>query len=113
MGKLTSVAGGGDTVAALNQAGAAQDFSYISTAGGAFLEWMEGKNWTARELYTTWLKVLSPEYLRGEMPKGTVVRNIEKTVAKGRGKGGKANAKVKPAPKVKGGKGNNGKGAGA
>ena len=42
-GKLTSVAGGGDTVAALNQAGAAEDFTYISTAGGAFLEWMEGK----------------------------------------------------------------------
>lgn len=42
-GKLISVAGGGDTVAALNQAGAAQDFTYISTAGGAFLEWMEGK----------------------------------------------------------------------
>ena len=43
MGKLTSVAGGGDTVAALNQAGAADRFTYISTAGGAFLEWMEGK----------------------------------------------------------------------
>ena len=42
-GKLVSVAGGGDTVAALNQAGAADDFTYISTAGGAFLEWMEGK----------------------------------------------------------------------
>lgn len=42
-GKLTSVAGGGDTVAALNHAGAYEDFSYISTAGGAFLEWMEGK----------------------------------------------------------------------
>lgn len=40
---LISVAGGGDTVAALNQAGAAEDFTYISTAGGAFLEWMEGK----------------------------------------------------------------------
>jgi phosphoglycerate kinase len=38
-----SVAGGGDTVAALNASGAAKDFSYISTAGGAFLEWMEGK----------------------------------------------------------------------
>jgi phosphoglycerate kinase len=44
MGKLISVAGGGDTVAALNQAGAADGFSYISTAGGAFLEWMEGKD---------------------------------------------------------------------
>ena len=42
-GGLISVAGGGDTVAALNQAGAAQDFTFISTAGGAFLEWMEGK----------------------------------------------------------------------
>ena len=42
-GKLVSVAGGGDTVAALNQAHVADDFSYVSTAGGAFLEWMEGK----------------------------------------------------------------------
>ncbi|MBN8485402.1 MAG: phosphoglycerate kinase [Sphingomonadales bacterium] len=42
-GVLTSVAGGGDTVAALNHAGVADDFTYISTAGGAFLEWMEGK----------------------------------------------------------------------
>ncbi len=42
-GRLVSVAGGGDTVAALNAAGAADDFSYVSTAGGAFLEWMEGK----------------------------------------------------------------------
>ena len=42
-GALVSVAGGGDTVAALNKAGAAEDFTYISTAGGAFLEWMEGK----------------------------------------------------------------------
>jgi phosphoglycerate kinase len=41
--KLISVAGGGDTVAALNQAGVASDFTYVSTAGGAFLEWMEGK----------------------------------------------------------------------
>jgi phosphoglycerate kinase len=41
--RLLSVAGGGDTVAALNQAGVASDFSYVSTAGGAFLEWMEGK----------------------------------------------------------------------
>ena len=39
-GKLISVAGGGDTVAALNAAGAAADFTFISTAGGAFLEWM-------------------------------------------------------------------------
>ncbi len=41
--KLVSVAGGGDTVAALNKAGVGSAFSYISTAGGAFLEWMEGK----------------------------------------------------------------------
>jgi phosphoglycerate kinase len=40
---LVSVAGGGDTVAALNHAGVADDFSYVSTAGGAFLEWLEGK----------------------------------------------------------------------
>ena len=43
-GGLVSVAGGGDTVAALNQAGVAGDFSYVSAAGGAFLEWMEGKD---------------------------------------------------------------------
>ncbi len=42
-GSLVSVAGGGDTVAALNHAGVAGDFSYVSTAGGAFLEWMEGR----------------------------------------------------------------------
>jgi phosphoglycerate kinase len=42
-GSLVSVAGGGDTVAALNHAGVAQDFSFVSTAGGAFLEWMEGR----------------------------------------------------------------------
>ncbi|MGE3304013.1 MAG: phosphoglycerate kinase [Hyphomonadaceae bacterium] len=42
-GKLIAVAGGGDTVAALNQAEAADDFTFVSTAGGAFLEWMEGK----------------------------------------------------------------------
>jgi phosphoglycerate kinase len=43
-GLLVSVAGGGDTVAALNRAGVADDFTYVSTAGGAFLEWMEGKD---------------------------------------------------------------------
>ena len=42
-GSLVSIAGGGDTVAALNAAGVAEDFTYVSTAGGAFLEWMEGK----------------------------------------------------------------------
>jgi phosphoglycerate kinase len=42
-GKLVAVGGGGDTVAALNLAGAADDFTYVSMAGGAFLEWMEGK----------------------------------------------------------------------
>jgi len=42
-GKLTTVAGGGDTVAALNAAGVTHDFSYVSTAGGAFLEWLEGR----------------------------------------------------------------------
>jgi phosphoglycerate kinase len=42
-GKLVAVAGGGDTVAALNAAGVTQDFTFVSTAGGAFLEWMEGR----------------------------------------------------------------------
>jgi phosphoglycerate kinase len=42
-GTLVSVAGGGDTVAALNHAGVADRFTFVSTAGGAFLEWMEGK----------------------------------------------------------------------
>jgi phosphoglycerate kinase len=42
-GALVTVAGGGDTVAALNAAGATGDFTYVSTAGGAFLEWLEGR----------------------------------------------------------------------
>ena len=42
-GRLISIAGGGDTIAALNRAGVADDFTYVSTAGGAFLEWLEGK----------------------------------------------------------------------
>ncbi len=42
-GKLVSIAGGGDTVAAMNAAGVADRLTYVSTAGGAFLEWMEGK----------------------------------------------------------------------
>jgi phosphoglycerate kinase len=43
-GKLMSVAGGGDTLAALVHAGVLEQFSYVSTAGGAFLEWLEGKD---------------------------------------------------------------------
>ncbi len=42
-GKLFSVAGGGDTLAALAHAGVAEEFSYLSTAGGAFLEWLQGQ----------------------------------------------------------------------
>ena len=42
-GQLVAVAGGGDTVSAMNHAGVADDLTYVSTAGGAFLEWMEGK----------------------------------------------------------------------
>ena len=48
-GELVTVAGGGDTVSALNHAGSAQDFTYLSTAGGAFLEWLEGKTLPAVE----------------------------------------------------------------
>jgi phosphoglycerate kinase len=42
-GRLIAVAGGGDTVAALHHAGVTDEFTFVSTAGGAFLEWMEGK----------------------------------------------------------------------
>lgn len=52
-GKLLSVAGGGDTVAALNAAGAAGRFSFVSTAGGAFLEWLEGKALPGVEILKT------------------------------------------------------------
>lgn len=51
--KLVSVAGGGDTVAALNEAAAAEGFTYVSTAGGAFLEWMEGKDLPGVEVLKT------------------------------------------------------------
>ncbi len=52
-GKLLSVAGGGDTVAALAHAGVEQDFTYVSTAGGAFLEWLEGKELPGVEALTS------------------------------------------------------------
>jgi phosphoglycerate kinase len=52
-GQLLSVAGGGDTVAALAHAGVEQDFTYVSTAGGAFLEWMEGKTLPGVEALST------------------------------------------------------------
>ncbi len=55
-GQLISVAGGGDTVAALNHAGIAADFTYVSTAGGAFLEWMEGKPLPGVEVLRTGAK---------------------------------------------------------
>ena len=59
-GHLVSVAGGGDTVAALNAAGAADRFTYVSTAGGAFLEWMEGKPLPGVEVLRD---SLSPRYV--------------------------------------------------
>jgi len=52
-GSLLSVAGGGDTVAALVHAGVEQDFTYVSTAGGAFLEWLEGKSLPGVEALTS------------------------------------------------------------
>jgi phosphoglycerate kinase len=52
-GRLLTVAGGGDTVAALAHAGVADAFSYISTAGGAFLEWLEGKTLPGIKLLQT------------------------------------------------------------
>ena len=51
-GKIIAVAGGGDTVAALNLARVSDDFTFISTAGGAFLEWMEGKTLPGVECVT-------------------------------------------------------------
>jgi phosphoglycerate kinase len=55
-GKLVSIAGGGDTMAALNVAGVTDRFTYVSTAGGAFLEWLEGKTLPGVEV----LKVFPP-----------------------------------------------------
>ena len=52
-GKLVSVAGGGDTVAALNAAGVTDQFTYVSTAGGAFLEWLEGRKLPGVEVLRT------------------------------------------------------------
>jgi len=56
-GSLVSVAGGGDTVAALNHAGVAGDFTFVSTAGGAFLEWMEGKELPASRRLPTEFRI--------------------------------------------------------
>lgn len=60
-GAITSVAGGGDTVSALNHAGVSEHFTYVSTAGGAFLEWIEGKELPAvKTLYKQSEKILTP-----------------------------------------------------
>lgn len=58
-GRLTSIAGGGDTVAALNAGGVASGFTYVSTAGGAFLEWLEGRVLPGIEILST--KARQPE----------------------------------------------------
>ena len=59
LGQLVSVAGGGDTVAALNDAGVADEFTYVSTAGGAFLEWLEGRTLPGVEALRAKLKKIA------------------------------------------------------
>jgi phosphoglycerate kinase len=56
-GKLVTIAGGGDTMAALNTAGVTDRLTYVSTAGGAFLEWLEGKTLPGVEVLLTDVKV--------------------------------------------------------